>query len=72
MSLQRVVYLIVVACLLVCNVVCAAQIEVDQLLGKEAPAFTLPAHIDKSLSLSDFIGKKVVILAFYPKDFTGG
>lgn len=39
--------------------------------GDTAPAFTLPANGDKTLSLSDFKGKRVV-LYFYPKDNTPG
>ena len=40
-------------------------------LGKSAPAFTLPATGDQTLSLADFKGKNVV-LYFYPKDSTPG
>lgn len=39
--------------------------------GDTAPAFTLPNQIDKSISLSDFAGKKV-ILYFYPAAMTPG
>ncbi len=41
-------------------------------LGKPAPDFTLPATGDKTISLSDFHGKKNVVLYFYPKDNTPG
>jgi peroxiredoxin Q/BCP len=41
-------------------------------VGDEAPAFSLPASTGKTISLSDFKGKKKVVLAFYPKAFTGG
>ena len=37
----------------------------------QAPAFSLPANGGKTLSLSDFKGKKLV-LYFYPKDDTPG
>ena len=40
-------------------------------VGSKAPEFTLPTGDGKSLSLSDFRGKKVV-LYFYPKDMTSG
>lgn len=40
-------------------------------IGDKAPGFTLDANGGKSLSLSDFTGKKVV-LYFYPKDMTPG
>ena len=39
--------------------------------GMKAPEFTLPDKSGKSVSLSDFRGKKVV-LYFYPKDNTPG
>ena len=39
--------------------------------GIKAPDFTLPDKDGKLISLSDFIGKKV-ILYFYPKDNTPG
>jgi hypothetical protein len=42
-------------------------------VGQEAPDFTLPdASTDKPVKLSDFRGKKVVVLAFFPAAFTGG
>ena len=40
-------------------------------IGTKAPIFTLPDQNGNSVSLSDFIGKKV-ILYFYPKDNTPG
>ena len=39
--------------------------------GMQAPAFTLADQEGKQVSLSDFLGKKVV-LYFYPKDNTPG
>jgi len=39
--------------------------------GTKAPAFTLPDKDGNAISLSDFLGKKVV-LYFYPKDNTAG
>ena len=39
--------------------------------GTKAPDFTLPDRDGKNVSLSDFLGKKVV-LYFYPKDNTPG
>ncbi len=40
-------------------------------VGDKAPAIKLPDDAGKSVSLSDFKGKQVV-LYFYPKDNTGG
>ncbi|WP_455140489.1 peroxiredoxin [Candidatus Hodarchaeum mangrovi] len=39
-------------------------------VGDKAPDFTLPAQDGKKIKLSDFRGKKNVMLAFYPQDFT--
>jgi peroxiredoxin Q/BCP len=41
-------------------------------VGDRAPKFNLSAHPSGTISLDDFIGKKNVILAFYPKDDTPG
>jgi peroxiredoxin Q/BCP len=41
-------------------------------VGDQAPAFSLPATDGKTISLADFKGKKAVVLAFFPKAFTGG
>ena len=40
-------------------------------IGMKAPEFTLPDQDGNAVSLSDFLGKKVV-LYFYPKDNTPG
>ena len=40
-------------------------------INQKAPNFTLPNENNEMISLSDFIGKKVV-LYFYPKDNTPG
>ena len=41
-------------------------------VGEKAPDFSLPISREQSVSLKDFLGKKHVVLAFYPLDFTGG
>ena len=38
--------------------------------GDAAPDFTLPATIGDKVSLSDYRGKKNVLLLFYPLDFS--
>ncbi len=39
-------------------------------VGQKAPEFDVVASSGKRLKLSDFIGKKNVVLYFYPGDFT--
>jgi len=41
-------------------------------VGDTAPDFSLPSQSGESVSLKDFIGKKSVVLYFYPKDDTPG
>jgi peroxiredoxin len=41
-------------------------------VGQKAPDFSLPVSREQKVSLQDFAGKKNVVLAFYPLDFTGG
>ena len=40
--------------------------------GDKAPAFTLKGSDGKTYSLDDFKGKKAVVVAWFPKAFTGG
>jgi len=41
-------------------------------VGDEAPDFTLPSTDGQKVKLSDFRGKKNIVLAFFPAAFTGG
>jgi peroxiredoxin len=41
-------------------------------VGDIAPDFTLPSTAGGQVKLSDFRGKKNVVLAFFPAAFTGG
>jgi peroxiredoxin Q/BCP len=41
-------------------------------VGDTAPIFTGLDQDGKAFNLADHIGKKIVLLYFYPKDFTGG
>lgn len=41
-------------------------------VGDSAPLFSLPDQHGKIISLSDFIGKKPIVLFFYPKDDSAG
>lgn len=40
--------------------------------GDLAPDFELPGSDGKTYKLSNYRGKKVVVLAWFPKAFTGG
>jgi peroxiredoxin Q/BCP len=41
-------------------------------VGETAPDFSLLDEHGLPVSLKDYLGKKVVVLYFYPKDFTSG
>ena len=41
-------------------------------VGDPAPDFSLPGSDGKTYKLSDFKGKQAVVVAWYPKAFTGG
>jgi len=41
-------------------------------VGDKAPDFTLPSQMGDDVTLSEFFGKKNVVLYFYPKDETKG
>jgi len=41
-------------------------------VGDKAPLFTGQDQDGKTFNLADHVGKKLVLLYFYPKDFTGG
>jgi peroxiredoxin Q/BCP len=40
--------------------------------GDPAPNFSLPGSDGRTYRLSDFKGKQAVVLAWFPKAFTGG
>jgi thioredoxin-dependent peroxiredoxin len=41
-------------------------------VGDKAPDFSLPGSDGKTYSLADFKGKQAVVIAWFPKAFTGG
>jgi len=45
-----------------------SQVKVDE----PAPDFSLPNQSGELIRLQDFVGKKIVVLYFYPKDFSMG
>ncbi len=48
------------------------QAPVELKVGEAAPAFSLPGSDGKTHALADSRGKKAVVLAWFPKAFTGG
>ncbi|MBI3933718.1 MAG: redoxin domain-containing protein [Acidobacteria bacterium] len=50
----------------------AAKLMTNVKVGDPAPDFTLPDQNNKPVKLSDFRGKKQVVLAFYVLAFTSG
>ena len=41
-------------------------------VGDQAPSFVLVGSDGEEYSLEQFLGKKAVVIAWYPKAFTGG
>ena len=41
-------------------------------VGDPAPAFSLPGSDGRTWTLEEFRGAKAVVIAFFPKAFTGG
>ena len=48
------------------------EAKVELKVGDEAPDFKLPGSDGEDYTLKQFKGKKPVVLAFFPKAFTGG
>ncbi len=63
---------VAVGLVLVSMVGTKAQLAVDLKPGDPAPAFALPGSDGKTYSLAEFKGKQAVVLAWFPKAFTGG
>ena len=60
--------IIAIVASLVLTVVPAMALEV----GEDAPAFSLPGSDGETHSLADFRGERAVVIAWFPKAFTGG
>jgi len=41
-------------------------------IGAAAPPFSLPGSDGETHRLEDYVGKKAVVIAWFPKAFTGG
>ena len=50
----------------------AATASAELKPGDDAPDFELKGSDGKTYKLSDFKGKKAIVIAWYPKAFTGG
>ena len=44
----------------------------DLKAGDDAPGFKLPGSDGKTYDLADFAGQRAVVIAWFPKAFTGG
>lgn len=64
--------LILAAALLVGLSASTLQTMAEIKVGDQAPAFSLPGSDGKTYQLSDFAGKQAIVIAWYPKAFTGG
>ena len=39
-------------------------------VGQTAPDFALESHLDRTIHLSDYLGRKNIVLAFFPLAWT--
>ena len=69
MKINRFINLLVVSSILFTTATAFAAMPKA---GDAAPSFTGTDQDGKTFKLSDLVGKKIVLLYFYPKDFTGG
>jgi peroxiredoxin Q/BCP len=64
-----------IAMMIVAGLAVAAMAQVQAgspQAGDVAPAFSLPGSDGATHALADFKGKQAVVLAWFPKAFTGG
>ena len=67
--------LLAVAALLSAGPAAAGEAKMDAPVlkaGDTAPPFSLPGSDGKTYTLDEFKGKKAVVIAWFPKAFTGG
>lgn len=60
------------ALLAACGLGASSATAAELKAGDEAPAFSLPGSDGKTYNLADFKGQQAVVVAWYPKAFTGG
>ena len=68
MVAQRMKQLLVLG-LLLASVVGGAGVATALEVGEQAPDFTLPSTTGEEISLSQFRGKKLILIEFYGVDF---
>jgi len=68
MSANRIKSLLLSGVLLA-GVLSGARLATAVEIGDKAPDFTLPSTTGKDISLSEFLGKKYVLIEFYGADF---
>ena len=61
-----------IAVALLASLTGSGQNAVELKVGDDAPAFSLAGSDGKTYRLADFKGKSAVVLAWFPKAFTGG
>lgn len=60
------------ASLLIGMALVATNARADLAVGDDAPDFSLEGSDGETYQLSDFKGKQAVVVAWFPKAFTGG
>ena len=61
---------LVLSSVLLAGVLGIAGVATALEVGEKAPDFTLPSTTGKDISLSEFLGKKYVLIEFYGSDFS--
>ena len=64
----------IVGAVLLLTIFCGSNLEAVETLkvGDAAPEFEMTGSDGKPYQLSDFLGKKAVVIAWFPRAFTGG
>jgi len=57
------------SCVLLASALGVVSMATAVEVGEKAPDFTLPSTTGKDVSLSEFLGKKYVLIEFYGADF---
>jgi hypothetical protein len=71
-SLKLAAGVVVAAVAWITGITSWGQQVVELKVGDAAPAFSLPGSDGKTHQLSDHLGQRAIVLAWFPKAFTGG